>query len=113
MGTTTTIMKVILLLSALLAAALAAPKTSNTLTCSICVDIMTDIDNFIVDTTTEQDIIDFAKELCHLLGDLLASPEIEADCNAMFENNLPAIIDGFVGDNLDPEAVCVSIEACP
>merc|ERR1712198_617736 len=58
-------MKFALLISALVASTFAAPKANNDLTCSICVDVITDIDEFITDTTTEDQIIAFFKEICH------------------------------------------------
>jgi len=77
------------LMSALVASTMSAPK--NTLTCTLCTDIIGDLADFITDDTTEQQIVDFAKELCHLMGTILGA-QIEADCNAMFENDLPGII---------------------
>ena len=37
----------------------------------------------------------------------------QATCNALVESQLPAIIDGLVNDNLNPQEVCVKIAACP
>merc|ERR1711993_119162 len=82
------------LLSALVASSQAVPKSRNELTCSICIDVITDLDNFITSDTTEQQIVDFAKELCHALGSLLGAA-LEEQCNAMMEANTPAIIDGL------------------
>merc|ERR1711994_408108 len=84
------------LLSALVATSFAVPKSRNELTCSICIDIITDLDNFITSDTTEDQIVQFAKELCH----------------ALMESQLPAIIDGLVNDNLNPQQVCTNIAAC-
>merc|ERR1712119_37772 len=98
------------LLSALVASAFAAPK--NELTCSICIDLITDLDNFITDDTTEQQIVDFAKELCHLLGSILGA-SLEEQCNQLFEDNLPGIIDQIVADNLNPQEICDNIGLCP
>merc|ERR1712223_1730520 len=106
-------MKFALLISAIVASALAAPKTKNELTCTICVDVITDIDNFITDTTTEDQIVQFFQEICHTMGTLMGSETLEAECNAMFENNLPQIIDALVNKNLDPLTVCTNIMACP
>jgi hypothetical protein len=100
----------LVLLSALVAVGLAAPR--NELTCTICIDVVTDLDNFITSETTEQQIVDFAKEWCHILGSFLGET-LEAQCNAMFEENLPGIIDGIVNDNLNPQQVCEKIMACP
>merc|ERR1711990_325581 len=100
------------LLSALVASSMAVPKSRNELTCSICIDIITDLDNFITSDTTEDQIVQFAKELCHALGSLLGA-SLEEQCNALMESQLPAIIDGLVNDNLNPQQVCTNIAACP
>merc|ERR1739845_268660 len=100
------------LLSALVASSQAVPKSRNELTCSICIDIITDLDNFITSDTTEDQIVQFFKELCHTLGSLLGA-SIEEQCNALMESQLPAIIDGLVNDNLNPQQVCNSIGMCP
>merc|ERR1712172_51458 len=67
-------MKFALPLSAFVASTFAAPKATNALTCNICVDIITDIDEFITDTTTEDQIVQFFKEICHTLGSVMGSP---------------------------------------
>merc|ERR1712203_1195185 len=95
------------LLSALVASSQAVPKSRNELTCSICIDIITDLDNFITSDTTEDQIVQFFNELCHTLGSLLGA-SIEQQCNALMESQLPAIIDGLVNDNLNPQQVCNS-----
>merc|ERR1711971_1017849 len=99
-------MKFALLLSAFVASTFAAPKTTNDLTCNICVE-------FITDTTTEDQIVAFFKEICRTLGSVMGSPTLEAECNAMFESNLPQIIDDLVNQNLDPMTVCTNIGLCP
>merc|ERR1719264_392103 len=48
-----------------------------------------------------------------LTGTIMGSPTLEAECNAMFENNLPQIIDDLVNQNLDPMTICTTIGACP
>ena len=105
-------MKAALILSALLATALALPKNRVDLTCEICIDVMTDIDEFITTEATEEQIVAYFQELCHAMGSLLGSEDPEAQCNAMFADNLPAIIDAFVNSNLNPTEVCASIGAC-
>ena len=111
-STLTYIMKAALILSALLAIATALPKNKNELTCDICIDVMTDIDEFITEESTEEQIIGMFRELCHAMGSLLGSADLEAQCIALFEENLPAIIEAFVNDNLNPTEVCVDIGAC-
>merc|ERR1712123_259922 len=107
-----TMRAVLALLSCLLATTLCIPK--NDLTCSICVDVVTDIDNFITSETTEQQIVEFVEEICLSLGSLLP-PDLHLDifCTNLVDEQLPGIIDGLVEQNLNPEEVCASISACP
>merc|ERR1712036_117111 len=81
------------------------------LTCAICIDLVTDIDEFLTSDTTEQQIVQFVEQLCKALGTIL--PDFEATCNALVESQLPAIIDGLVNDNLNPQQICTNIAACP
>merc|ERR1711890_30490 len=103
-------MKAVFLLSFLLATALAAKTKTDTkgLACDICMDVITDLDNFLTDDTTQEEILSFVKELCHLLGRILGD-NFESQCNAMFDENLPAI----VNDNMNPTEICTMITACP
>merc|ERR1712112_170583 len=98
-------MKVVLALSLLLALASAAPKTDNALLCAICIDLVTELDNFITSDTTEQEIVTFVEQICAYIGTIL--PQFEATCDALVETQRPAIIEGLVHDNLNPQEVCV------
>ena len=42
---------------------MSAPQTKNELTCEICIDIITDLDNWLTSDKTEQEIVDFMKEV--------------------------------------------------
>merc|ERR1719204_1776657 len=98
-------MKVLILLASLVLAANGLVRPKNDLTCNICMDIMTS-------DTTEQEIVDFIKQICHSLGQLI--PNFEDTCNFIVQSQLPAIIDAFVHDNLDPSQVCTQVfGACP
>merc|ERR1712080_707963 len=89
-------MKVALILALTIACVAASPRVlrlsapRNDLTCTLCVDIITDIDNFITSDTSEQQIVDFAKQLCDLIGMIV--PDMEAACDLMIETQLPSII---------------------
>merc|ERR1712018_947948 len=88
------------------------PWPRNELTCQICVDIVTDLDNWLTDDKTEQEIVDFVKQLCAAIGQLI--PGFEATCDFLIESQLPSIIDGLVNDNLDPTTICTQVlGACP
>merc|ERR1712141_41663 len=80
-------MKVLVILAAVILAVSAIPQTKNELTCSICVDIMTDLDEFITSDTTEQEIVDFVKQLCAAIGQLIDG--FEATCNFISEARSP------------------------
>merc|ERR1712098_580041 len=102
-------------------------KVDNELLCSICVDMGTDLDEFITDDKTEQQIVEFVEQICHALGAISKDLEIyksyifytsdslqpKATCIALVESQLPAIIDGLVNDQLNPQEVCDFIKACP
>ena len=96
------------------------------LLCDICVDIVTDIDEWITSDSTMDDIIEFVEgvscetlvyilvivslaQLCSLLS---FDPTLEKICDSIIENNLPEIINGLVNDNLNPTEVCASIGMC-
>ncbi|XP_023330261.1 prosaposin [Eurytemora carolleeae] len=98
-------------LCCLLGAVMSAPQTKNELTCDICIDVITDLDNWLTSDKTEQEIVDFMKEICAALGLIL--PDLEATCNELMDAQLPGIIDDLVNNNLNPTEVCTNIAACP
>merc|ERR550534_808577 len=100
-------MKLLLLACALALAQGGAPRPRNDLTCQICADIV----NWLTEDKTEQEIVDFVKQLCAAIGQLI--PGFEATCDFLIESQLPSIIDGLVNDNLDPTTICTQIQACP
>jgi len=102
----------LLLATLLVGLAAAGPNMPRSeLTCQICTDVITDLDEWLVSAPTEQEIIDFVEELCKALGLLL--PDLEASCNNIVETQLPEIIEGLVNDNLNPTDVCTILAACP
>merc|ERR1712045_898425 len=80
------------------------------LLCDICIDIVTDLDEWITSDSTMADIIEFVEGLCRALGAIAS--ELELLCDALVESTLPDIIDGLVNDNLSPTEVCANIGAC-
>merc|ERR1712154_569280 len=80
------------------------------LLCDLCVDVVTDIDEFLVSQPTEQQLIEFVEQLCKAIGAIL--PDLVATCNALVEAQLPSIIEGIVNVNLNPNEVCKSIGMC-
>ena len=55
-------LQVLLVLACLAAVALAAAPR-NELTCNICIDIITDLDEWLTSDKTEQEIVDFVSEV--------------------------------------------------
>jgi len=103
-------MKVLILLACMFASTMAAPK--NELTCTLCTDIITDLDAWLTSDKTEQEIIDFVAQICAAIGAIISG--FEATCNFLIASQLPAIIEGLVNDNLNPTQVCTDVlGACP
>merc|ERR1712117_38686 len=93
-----------------LIAATQAANQPKDLLCDICVDVVTDVDNWITSDPTMDEIIHFVEGLCSALG--LIDASLETLCKSLVESNLPEIINGLVNDNLNPTQVCQSIGAC-
>merc|ERR1711899_128457 len=80
------------------------------LLCDVCVDVVTDLDEFLTSDTTIDEILKFVEEICHALGAI--DPTLETLCVSLVEAQLPTIISGLVEDNLNPSEVCTAIGAC-
>merc|ERR1712014_404491 len=78
------------------------------LLCDICIDVITDLDQWLTSDTTEDQIVEWIEQVCDLLSALVP----EAICKSLIESQIPAIIDGLVNDNLNPQELCGSIGAC-
>ena len=93
-----------------LAGASQAQTIEKGLLCDICVDVVTDLDEWLTSDATMDEILKFVEGLCHALGAI--DPTLETLCVSLIEAQLPEIINGLVQDNLDPSQVCSSIGAC-
>ena len=82
----------------------------KSLLCDVCVDVVTDIDQFLTSDTTIDEILKFVEGICHALGAI--DPTLEALCVSLMEAQPPDIINGLVNDNLNPAEVCAAIGAC-
>merc|ERR1739848_718139 len=78
-------------------AASAHPEPKDLL-CDICLDVVTDLDNWITSETTLNEIVHFMEGLCRALGQILS--DLEEMCISLME------------DNLSPAEVCANIGAC-
>jgi len=108
-------MKIVLavFLLTLAAGGLAGSATApgNVLFCDICIDVVTDIDEFLVSEPTEEAVIEFVSQICDALGSIV--PDFVATCRALIAAQVPAIIEGLVEDNLNPQEICDNLGACP
>ena len=93
-----------------LAGASQAQSLEKGLLCDVCVDVVTDLDEWLTSDTTIDEILKFVEGLCHALGAI--DPTLETLCVSLIEAQLPEIINGLVQDNLNPAEVCSSIGAC-
>ena len=107
----------------------ASPR--DDLLCTVCIDIVTDIDSWLTSDTTEDQIVEWMFGLCEVtshffeeqcynddictpkkLGDIL-SPDLVQVCEVVLGAELPNIIDNIVNNNLNPREVCQAIGSCP
>merc|ERR1712244_14600 len=100
----------VLSLLVLLGLTQAANNQPKDLLCDICIDVVTDIDEWLTSDQTMDDILHFAEGLCSALGAI--DPTLETLCKSLIEAQLPDIISGLVDDNLNPAEVCASIGMC-
>jgi len=103
--------KLIFLLALLIGCSFQSLLPRNELTCEICVDIITDIDEFITDQTTEDQILDFFNQICKAVDQLI--PGLGETCTNFLYNNGYGIIESIVHENLNPEEVCIKFGLCP
>merc|ERR1712212_1042559 len=78
------------------------------LLCDICIDVITDLDQWLTSDSTEDQIVEWIEQVCGLLSAIVP----EAICKSLIESQIPAIIDGLVNDNLNPQELCSSLGAC-
>merc|ERR1712045_949610 len=78
------------------------------LLCDICIDVITDLDQWLTSDSTEDQIVEWIEQVCDFLSAIVP----EAICKSLIESQIPAIIDGLVNDNLNPQELCNSIGAC-
>merc|ERR1711934_1295088 len=83
------------------------PETKDLL-CDICIDVITDLDQWLTSDSTEDQIVEWIEPVCDLLSAIVP----EAICKPLIESQIPAIIDGLVNDNLNPQELCSSLGAC-
>merc|ERR1719273_1574566 len=78
--------------------------------CELCVDIVTDLDNWITGDETEDEIVQFVEQICEVLG--IISQDLETACDQLIESFLPQIVDDLVNQYLSPQQVCQDIGLC-
>ena len=100
-------------------------EKASDLLCDICIDVVTDLDQWLTSDATMDEIIYFVEgvqktisnvvkiillQLCRAIGEIIEG--LELMCNELFEDYLPDIINGLVDENLNPSEVCARIGAC-
>ena len=82
----------------------------NPTTCSICVSVITTIEETITDPENEALVTNALLEACKLL---FPDEQQQADCINQVNIYFPDIIDTIVNDYANPQQVCELIAACP
>merc|ERR1712083_385805 len=71
-------------------------EVKNELICNICIDMVTDVDNWLTTDTTEDQIVAYVEQICLAIAAVIPDPMTEFYCKALIENQLPGIIDALV-----------------
>merc|ERR1712077_7527 len=87
--------------------ALAAPEPKNVITCTICTDLVTILDETITSNSTIEQVQDILYGACGILIG------IEQECYDFVDANLQRIVDLLVNQYLSPEAICNELTLCP
>jgi len=86
-------------------------KSGNELSCDICVDIITDIAEFLTSKPTEDEILNFFNQICEAADQLI--PGVGETCTNFLFNNGYGIIESIVHENLNPLEICTNYSLCP
>jgi len=87
----------------------ALPNAKSISVCDLCIDIVTDIDEWLTAEHTEADIVAWVEQICSSLSEVIP----EEICTSAIEAALPSIIDGIVNQYMTPMQVCQTLAACP
>merc|ERR1711976_104911 len=114
-------MKYLIALALLASCALAAPPQSKAQTyedvlaksiqCDLCTWLVTSLDDFITDSTTESEILQFLEGICSPLDSIING--LTQACVDLIEQYGPQIIEDIVQNNLSPSIICNGIGLCP
>merc|ERR1719402_1195369 len=88
-------------------------EVNNELICNICIDMVTDVDNWLTTDTTEDQIVAYVEQICLAIAAVIPDPMTEFYCKALIENQLPGIIEALVNQGLNPTQFCNQVGACP
>jgi len=84
-----------------------AGLSANDLTCQLCIDVVSAVEDFLTDGATQDDIIAWLEQFC----DQLSSKILQNACSSLVHEKLPDIIDLLI-DGLPPQGVCEKIGMC-
>merc|ERR1711955_138999 len=81
---------------------------SQDLVCDVCIEAVTQFDEWLTEESTEIEIVHRAEQICAAITSIIS----EDKCKSIIMALLPSIIDGLVNDYLKPKDVCVTLTAC-
>jgi len=82
-------------------------KQDDTETCEFCVAIVKDVEGFLKDNKTEQEILNFLTNACQMIP----SKSVADECEMIVQTYLPEIID-LITSEVSPRSVCALIKLC-
>ena len=73
--------------------------------CDVCLYVVREVDKYLANQATIDQILTIADQVCDLIGDQLPFGGV-AGCKIYMQTQIPGIIQNLVENQLSPEAIC-------
>ena len=75
--------------------------------CDLCLYVVGEVDKYLANDATIEQILTIADQVCDLIGDQLPFGGVDG-CKIYMQSQIPGIIHNLVENQLSPEAICKS-----
>ena len=72
--------------------------------CDVCLYVVNEIDKYLAQEATIEEIMKFVYQLCDLIGDQF--PGGAESCKIVLQTQIPVIIEQLINNQLSPEQIC-------
>ena len=73
--------------------------------CDVCLYVVREVDKYLANQATIDQILTIADQVCDLIGDQLPFGGVDG-CKIYMQSQIPGIIQNLVENQLSPEAIC-------